>query len=154
MAESYSWPVITDDPDYLQTSALYAVRSEISLRWIVPEIKKWLDTEYIQIGDLKIFVGYCIMNDHNPKKQLISLPIGKRHACVLCLRYWIQQWFLLLTPQRLEIFFEDGHVTQKYGRYFLRLQFLANKDIILDDQLPLNKFLEMWQMLLMPYLED
>lgn len=148
MTEMYSWSIISEDPNFLHTSALYAVRSEISLRWIIPEIKKWYDTEYLQIGDLKIFVGYCIMNDHNSTSKMLTLPKGKHHAYVIWLRYWLQQWFLLLPPQRLEIFFEDGHITQKYDHCVLDLQFLEDKEIILDETLSLNRFLEKWQMLL------
>jgi len=151
MAESYSRPLESDDENFIQTSALYAVRSEISLRGVIPQVKQGRDTEYIQIWPLKIFVGYCVMNDDIPQEKNLQLPAGDHHACVIRLRYGMDQWFMILTPKQIWLLHLMQYITQKNNDYLLNLTFTPDREIILDHSLGMKKFLEKWHDLLAPY---
>ncbi len=154
MAESYSRPIETNDPRFLHTASLYAVRSELSIRWVDPEVKMLRDQECIQVGELIIFVGYCIMNQHKAKKINHYLPIGKHYAYVIRLRYGMQQWFLVIPPEALEKLYKEWQISQDWSEYKLEFTYLESKDIFTSKNHSMKPLLEKWQVLLMPYVDQ
>jgi len=141
MAELSSWPFDTAPHSFLTDSALFAVKSELAMRELWPEVFWKAKPPYILLRQTKIYTDYYINNSFVETKQY-TFPQWADHAFVLRIKPWVEWTFVILNPEMIASLHEQDLIRLIGSEYHLMISFFSNRDILLANSYPLHNHLE------------